>query len=116
MTNNKLSIHIESEKIFYRNFNTNENFYSSLIAQQNETRAIIPKCISHHYCLEKYISKYLPSFSIDDAERFDLFANKNSKYLFYKSNDEVEALGEEKRIIRNAPKMKDSISLKKTEE
>ena len=30
MTNNNLSIHIQSGNIFYQNFNTNENFYSLL--------------------------------------------------------------------------------------
>ena len=84
--------------------------------QHNRTKtAIIPKCISYHYSFEKYINKYLPSFSIDDAEKFDLFANKNSKYLSYKFNDEIEALGGEKRIIQHTAKMKGSISLKKLE-
>ena len=98
MTNNNLSIHVESGNIFYRNFNTNENFYSFLIAQ-DETTAIISKRISYHYRFEKYINKYLPSFSIGYAEKFDLFANKNSKYVIYKFNDQIEALGGEKRII-----------------
>ena len=48
---------------------------------------------------EKYINKYLPSFSIDDAEKFNHFANKNSKFLFYKFNDQIEALGGQKTII-----------------
>ena len=39
MTNNNFSIHVESGNIFYQNFNTNENFYSFLIAQQDETTA-----------------------------------------------------------------------------
>ena len=116
MTNNNLSIHVESGNIFYQNFNTNENFYSFLMAQQGETKSIIPKRIFYHYSFEKYINKYLPSFSIDDAEKFDLFANKNLKYLFYKFNDKIEALGREKRNIRYTAKMKDSISLKKIEE
>ena len=64
----------------------------------------------------KYINKYLPSFSIDDDEKFDLFANKNSKYLFYKFNDQIEALGGEKQIIRHTAKMKDSVGMKKIEE
>ena len=38
------------------------------------------------------------------------------KYLFYKFNDQIEALGGEKQIIRHTAKMKDSISLKKIEE
>ena len=46
MTNNSLSIHIESGNIFYQNFNTNEIFYSFLLAQQDETKAIIPKRIA----------------------------------------------------------------------
>ena len=65
---------------------------------------------------EKYINKYLPSFSIDDAEKFDHFANKNSKFLFYKFNDQIEAVGGEKPIIWHTAKTKDSIGLKKTEE
>ena len=99
MANNSLSIHVESGNIFYQNFNMNENYYSFLIAPQDATNAIIPKRISFHHSFEKYISKYLSSFSIDNAEKLDLFANRNSKYLFYKFNDQIEALGEEKRII-----------------
>ena len=69
------------------------------MAQQDETKAIIPKHISYHYSCEKYINKYLLSFSMDDAEKFDLFPNKNSKYLFYKFNDQIEALGGEKHYL-----------------
>ena len=85
------------------------------IAQEDERKVIIPKRTSYHNSAEKYINKYLPSFSIDNAEKFDLFANKNSKYLFYKFNDQIEAIGGEKRIIQHIAKMKDSISLKKIE-
>ena len=93
MTNDNLSIRAESGNIFYQNFNTNQNFCSFLIAQQDETKAIIPKHISYDYSFEKYITKYLPSFSIGDPEKIDVFANKNCKYLFYKFNDQIEALG-----------------------
>ena len=31
---------------------------------------------------EKYITSFLQNFSIDDQEKFDLLAFKNSKYLF----------------------------------
>ena len=100
MTNNSLSIHIESGNVFYQNFNTNENFYSFLLAQQDETKAIIPKRIAYRYSFKKYIKNYLPSFSVDDIENFDLFANKNSKYLLYEFNDWIESLqGAEKLTI-----------------
>ena len=38
MTNNSLSIHIESGDIFYDNLNTNENFYGFVLAQQDESK------------------------------------------------------------------------------
>ena len=43
MTNNSLSTHIESGDIFYDNFNTHENFYSFLLAQQGESKQVIHK-------------------------------------------------------------------------
>ena len=70
------------------------------LAQQDETKAIIPKRIAYHYDFEKYIKNCLPSFSVDDIEKFDLYANKNSKYLLNKFNDLVDSLqGTEKLII-----------------
>ena len=96
MTNNSLSIHIESGDIFYDNFNTNENFYDFVLAQQDESKQVMPKRISYHYSFEKYIKKYLPSFSIGEGEELDLLSDKNSKYLLYKFNDCIESLGAEK--------------------
>ena len=43
MTQNKLSIHVDSGDIFYDNHNTEENFYSFLLSQQNEEAAFSPK-------------------------------------------------------------------------
>ena len=43
MTQNKLSIHVESGDIFYDNHNTEENFYSFLLSQQNDETAYVPK-------------------------------------------------------------------------
>ena len=91
MTNNSLSIHIESGDIFYQNFNTNENFYSFLLVQQDLSKRVIPKMISYHQSFEKYIKNYLPSFSIDES----LF-KQNSKYLLYKFNHWIESLGQKK--------------------
>ena len=87
------------------------------MAQQDETKAIIPKRIAYHYSFEKHIKNYLPFFSVDDLEKFDLYANKNSKYLLYKLNDWIQSLqGAEKLIIRHTSKAKDSVSLKSIEE
>ena len=116
MTNNSLLIHIENGNIFYQNFNTNENFYSFLLAQQDETKAIIPKRFVYHHSFEEYINKFLPSFNIDDAEKYNLYSNKNSKYLLYKFKDWIESLGAEKLYIRHLAKVKDFVSLKTIEQ
>ena len=106
MVNNSLSIHTESGSIFYQNFNTNENFYSFLLAQQDETKAITPKPISYHYSFETYIKTYLSSFSVDDIEKFDLYANKNSKYLLYKFDDWIVFAGSRKTYYSTYSKSK----------
>ena len=43
MTQNKLSIHVDSGNIFYDNHNTGENFYNFLLSQQNDEAAYVPK-------------------------------------------------------------------------
>ena len=48
MTNNSLFIHIESRNIFYQKSNTNENFCSFLLTQEDGTKAIIAKRIAYH--------------------------------------------------------------------
>ena len=111
MTNKSLSIHVESRDIFYQNFNTNETFYSFLLAQQDETKSVVPKRISYSYSFEKYIQSYLPSFSIDDAEKYDLYLNKNAKYLLYKFKDWIESMEGEKLLIRHTAKTKYVFSL-----
>ena len=112
---NSLSTQVESGSILYQNFNTNENFYSFLLAQQDETNSIIPKRVSYSYCFEKYVNSYLSSISINDTEKDDLFSNKNSKYLFYKFNSWRESMEGEKLLIRHTAKTKDDFSLKTIE-
>ena len=68
MTQNKLSIHVESGDIFYENHNTGENFYNFSLAQQNNDAAFIPKKFAYRNSFENYISQFLQSFSIYDVE------------------------------------------------
>ena len=116
MTSNRLPIHIANGDIYYENHNTGENFYNFLIDQQNEDAAFIPKEFAYRNSLEKYISSFLSAFSIDDVEKYDLYANKNSKYLFYRFNEYIKAYGSKRRKIKHTQKLKDSIGLKKIEE
>ena len=115
MTSNRLSVHIANGDIYYENHNTSGNFYNFLIDQQNEDAAFIPKKFAYRNSFEKYISSFLPAFSIDDVEKYDLYANKNSKYLFYRFNEYIKASGSKRRKIKHIKKLKDSIGLKKIE-
>ena len=116
MTQNKLSIHVESGDIFYDNHNTGENFYNFLLSQQNDEAAYVPKRLSYKNSFEAYISSFLQSFSINDQEKFDLLAFKNSKYLFYRFNDFIKAYGNPRYKLLHTRKMLDTVGLKKIEE
>ena len=115
MTNNSLSIHVESGDTFYNDFNTSENFYNFLLAQQHESKLFISKGISYHYSFGKYTRSYLPSFPIEEIDNFDMLSNKNSKYLLYKFNDWIESMGAEKNLIRHTSKVNDEVGLQKIE-
>ena len=116
MIQNKLSIHVDSGDTFYDNHNTEENFYSFLLSQQNEEAAFVPKKFSYSNTFEKYITSFLQNFSVDDQEKFDLLAFKNSKYLFYRFNNFVELYGNPRYRLLHTRKMKDSAVLKKIED
>ena len=116
MTENKLSIHVESGDIFYENHNTGENFYNFLLAQQNDDAAFIPKKFSYRRSFESYINNFLQAFFIDDLEKYDLLAHKNSKYLFYRFNDYIKAYGNSRHKIKHTRKMLDTVGLQKVEE
>ena len=115
MTQNKLSIHVESCYIFYDNHNTSENFYNFLLSQQNDEAAYVPKKTSYRNSFEAYIGSFLQSFSIEDQEKFDLLAFKNSKYLFYCFNDFIKAYGNPRYKLLHTRKMLNTVGLKKQE-
>ena len=116
MTQNKHSIHVESGEIFYDNHNTGENFYSFLLTQQNDKAAYVPKKFSYRNSFEVHISSILQSLCIDDQEKFDLLAFKNSKYLFYCFNDFIKADGNPRYKLLHTKKMLDTVGLQKVEQ
>ena len=116
ITQNKLSIHVESRNIFYENYNTGENFYNFLLTQQNDDAAFIPKIFCYRNSFDAYVGQFLEAFSIDDIEKDDLYTSKNSKYIFYCFNDFIKAYVIEKRKIIHSRKMLDSVGLQRVEE
>ena len=70
---------------------------------------------SYNGTFEKYITSFLQNFSIDDQEKFDLLAFKNSKYLFDRFNDFVKMYGNPRYKLLHTKKMLDSKALEKLE-
>ena len=105
MTNNGLSIHIETGDILYNDFKTKQNFYNFLLDQQDELKQFIPKRNSYYHSFRKYTRSYFPPFSLEEIDKLDLLSNKNAKYLLYKFNDWIESMGAEKKLIRHTRKL-----------
>ena len=63
-----------------------------------------------------YISTFLQYFSIDDQEKFDPLAFKNSKYLFYRFNNFIKAYGNPRYKLLHTRKMLDTAVMKNVEE
>ena len=105
MTNNGLSIHIETGDILYNDFKTKQNFFNFLLDQQDELKQFIPKRNSYYHSFRKYTRSYFPPFSLEEIDKLDLLSNKNAKYLLYKFNDWIESMGAEKKLIRHTRKL-----------
>ena len=73
------------------------------------------KKFSYRNSFETYVSSSLQSFTIDDQEKFDLLAFKNSKYLFYRFNDFIKAYGNPRYKLLHTKKMLDTVGLQKVE-
>ena len=116
MTQNKLSIHVETGEMFYNNHNTGGNYYNFLLSQQNDEVAYVPKKNSNRNSFEAYIGSFLQSFSIDGQEKFDLLAFKNSKYLFFHFNDVIKVNENPRYKLLHTRKMLDTIGLQKVEQ
>ena len=63
-----------------------------------------------------HIDGFLPSFFINDVKKFDLYSNKNAKYLFYRFNDYIRAYGNKRKKIKHTQKIKNSVGMQKIEE
>ena len=94
MTVNKLKIHIESGNIYHNNTDTNESIYGFFKNQEDETKKWIDLefILSDDY--KYYFMKYLVNIKNGEDETYDMFANKNSKFLFYHFNDYLKPITE----------------------
>ena len=83
---NILSIHIETGNIFYGNDNTNESVYDFLLWQQDETKKILHATLTCKDSFSNFLGYFMDDIDAETVDKFDIFTNKNGKYLFYKFN------------------------------
>ena len=84
---NMLSVHIETGNVFYDNSNKNKSIYSFLLKQQDETKQIMHATLTYKDSFSNYLKYFLDDLENESVEKFDFFAHKSLKYLFYKFND-----------------------------
>ena len=82
MQENSMSIHLESENLFYDNFDTQENFYDFLLNQQDQNKFITKKKIAYYKSFKQYLSDFLQSFDYEEIDNIDLFSDKNANIYF----------------------------------
>ena len=58
-----------------------------MLNQQDETKQIIHATLTYRDSFSNYLKYFLDDLDNETVKKFDLFAHKNVKYLFYKFND-----------------------------
>ena len=107
---NKLKIHIESGNIYHNNTDTNESIYGFFENQEDETKKWIDLefILSDDY--KDYFMKYLVNIKNGEDEKY-MFANKNSKFLFYHFNDYLKPIIEPMKPLPYSIKLNDETAL-----
>ena len=97
---NKLTIHIEIDSIYYENFNTNESFYDYIFVQQDANKKTLKTKFSFSRNFNQYIREFQVGIKAQDEDKYDMLTNKNSKFLFYRFNDFLQMRNQDMRLIR----------------
>ena len=106
MQENSISIHLETGNVFYDNFNTQESFYDFLLNQQDQKKKIIKKKTSFSHTFKRYLHQFLQSFDVREIDKYDLYSNKNSKFLMYRFNSYLESIHQPKKNNKTCQKDK----------
>ena len=90
LADNKIKIHIETGNIYYDNNDTNESIHNFILAQLNP----IAGEINYDFTFDRDYSTYFhwlnDAFSESRRNKLDILTNKNSKFLFYHFNDQLQ--------------------------
>ena len=88
MKNHKLKIYVDTGHIFHNNIDTNESIFDFLENQEDGTKQFLEDFefnIIDSY--DDYFIKYLITAKDENDDKFDMLANKNSKFSFCHFNN-----------------------------
>ena len=111
MQRNKLSIHIETGNIYYDNIDTGESIYSFFVAQQHDTKRLMPKEFRFFDNYEDYFKNDLTQIESESDDPLDMLTHKNTKFLFYQFNQYLAQIGKPLKLIRDTVIADDSYVL-----
>ena len=110
LADNKLKIHIETGNIYYDNNDTNESIHNFILAQLNP----VAGKINHDFTFDRDYSTYFhwlnDAFSESRRNKLDILTNKNSKFLFYHFNDQLQQQNQKLQNIKHTVVTEDFIA------
>ena len=101
MQRNKLSIHIETGNIYYDNIDTGESIYSFFVAQQHDTKRLMPKEFRFFDNYEDYVKNDLTQIESESDDPLDMLTHKNTKFLFYQFNQYLAQIEQPLKFIKH---------------
>ena len=101
LQSNDLKIHIETGNIYYQDTDTNESIFEFIKNQQNISKGVIHTELKFDGSYKSYFQWILNEFDAKQKTNFDIFSNKNTKYLVYRFNNFQNSIGESLIKIRD---------------
>ena len=101
LQSNDLKIHIETGNIYFQDTDTNESIFELIKNQQNISKGVIHTELKFDGSYKSYFQWILNEFDAKQKTNFDIFSNKNTKYLVYRFNDFQNSIGESLIKIRH---------------
>ena len=94
LQSNDLKTHIETGNIYYQDTDTNGSIFEFMNNQQNISKGVIQTELKFDGSYKNYFQWTLNEFDAQQKIKFDIFSNKNTKYLVYRFNNFQNSMAE----------------------
>ena len=94
LQSNDLKTHIETGNIYYQDTDTNGSIFEFMNNQQNISKGVIQTELKFDGSYKNYFQWTLNDFDAQQKIKFDIFSNKNTKYLVYRFNNFQNSMAE----------------------